>query len=266
MKWNNISISKSELEKKQQEYMHMAMEMAKRAQKDTEPEKPLPDNKVNNTVIINQENNITFQPQTAEGNTPVQQPIEIAVVSDEKNNNTVTADNNEINAEISNQSASGESEINTEENIEEITEEVSEEISGTSEEMSEEENEDIPVFENDTENETDSYDEIESETAALPQAEPAEASPDTEIPDSSGFAADTIDPEAGLFENIFMSEEEAEAQLEKLAAAMEKKGISERSAPDFQSYINSHNKAYGAGSQSGRSAQPKQPQQRGGAE
>ena len=33
MVWNNVNISKAELEKKQREYSRMAMEMAKRAQK-----------------------------------------------------------------------------------------------------------------------------------------------------------------------------------------------------------------------------------------
>lgn len=199
MNWDNVNISKNELEAKQKEYIRMAMEMSKHAQSDSTADF--------STVIINQENTVINEFNSGGiNNSEIEQKTDVNISAVPQENSEAKEETAVIEAD------------NAEADVNDSSQAV---ISDSTEALSDSE-EEIPA------------------DIAMPDMSDSTDAVSENIMDTNdkGTAASAV------FENVFMSEEDADIQIEKLTAAIEKSGT-ERNAPDFNSYIKNHNREFG---------------------
>ncbi len=299
MVWNNVNISKAELEKKQREYSRMAMEMAKRAQKsepsaqvyttkaavheikaekaekaeispavqsevkqseataqavsaksETKTEKASPAVKTRqkeiSTAVLSemQENEaaeaVSDKAEAAEEVLFDSIPADIFVKEEtaaHKDNNAVAVEKNTgVKADMSEKTSATEAAEAVQAPVLSETESISESISENAVEAITQ-----PASEANTETKAESASTADTTASADKSPEAVQTSVSSEIGEADEECIDVSeeDPQK-LFDSIFITEEQADEKAEKLKKEKES-AVSK--APDFNSYIQNHNRS-----------------------
>lgn len=216
MVWNNVNITKAELEKKQKEYSHMAMEMAKRAQKSAPAAKTL----TVTTTAGKTENNTAVHEAYTVITTPIAPAEDVIPAA-----NAEEAENAEIFTDV-------QVEVKKSDNV---TDEKNVEIKAVISEKSETAN---PTYAVQTEIKDESTSTVDAADYTEKTPEAVQTS-ESKANDEECADVSEEDPQK-LFESVFISEEQADEKIEMMKS---KKESAVEKAPDFNSYIQNHNRA-----------------------